>query len=62
MPVDVAAGSSATGVDHSFATTVPAGTTSLALSSPGPGRHFVSVAPHGERTTGFEPATLTLPE
>ncbi len=60
--VDVAVGSSPEGVDHAHAASVPGGETSITLRGLGPGRHFVSVAPHGggsaliasDRRVGFE--------
>ncbi len=60
--VDVAVGSSPDGVDHAHAASVPGGETSITLRGLGPGRHFVSVAPHdggsaliaSDRRVGFE--------
>jgi protein-tyrosine phosphatase len=45
--VDVAIGATPDHVDHRHATTVAAGTTTLELDGLDPGRHYVSVSPHG---------------
>lgn len=47
VAVDVATGPTPDHVDHRHQTTVVAGQDSVRLGSLGPGRHFVSVAPHG---------------
>jgi protein-tyrosine phosphatase len=44
--VDVAVGPTPELVDHDHAITVPAGQRSARLSDLGPGRHYISVAPH----------------
>jgi protein-tyrosine phosphatase len=47
IPVDVATGSTPDHIDHRHETTLSAGELSVRIGPLGPGRHFVSVAPHG---------------
>jgi protein-tyrosine phosphatase len=44
--VDVSIGSTPESIDHDHAITVPAGQRSARLKDLGPGRHYISVAPH----------------
>ena len=65
VEVDIALGSSPETIDHAHVLTVPADQRSTRVENPGPGRHYVSVAPHGsggavvaaERRVRFEGVT-----